>query len=567
MGRVPYEEAATLQRALAEHSPHDYLLALEHPHVYTLGVRADPAHVLVDPAAVGAELVRADRGGDVTYHGPGQLVLYPILTVEDDPGAGPAHVHRLEDVVIAALESLGAGERCGGVGRLEGYPGIWLGIGEGRPRKVAAIGVRTARTESEPVRRRTSHGVALNVEVDLSMFGHIVPCGIAEFPVTSLRDEGLDVTMDEVLDTLLAVAAQVFGHGSVESQSVAATGAPVPSGPDAPVPAAIGDDEAPLGGPVPVTLRTGERPLLRRLRQAGTNPDAGLPLAARKPAWLRIPARIGEGYLTLDKTVRDLGLVTVCEEAGCPNIYECWAEGTATFMVNGSRCTRACGFCLVDTRHPEPLDAGEPERVAEAVERMSLEHAVITCVARDDLCDGGAGAIAETIDAIRRRRPATTVEVLISDCKGDAASLDLIMDRRPDVLNHNIETVARLQRAVRPSAGYARSLAVLGRAVEAGLVAKSGLMVGLGETEDEVRATLADLAGVGVAIATIGHYLRPSAAHLPVMRWWSPEEFDCLAEFGRSEGLAHVEASPLTRSSYHARSAAGAAGAVPATAH
>ncbi len=212
----------------------------------------------------------------------------------------------------------------------------------------------------------------------------------------------------------------------------------------------------------------GERPLLRRLRQAGVAPEDGLDIAQRKPEWVRVPVRIGKGYRQLGSTIHDLGLVTVCEEAGCPNIYECWADGTATFMINGERCTRACGFCQVDTRHPLPLSPDEPDRVAQAVARMGLGHAVVTCVARDDLPDGGAGAMAATIGAIRERTPGTTVEVLISDCRGDAASLDSIFAARPDVLNHNIETVARLQRAVRPSAGYARSLGVLARAGAAG---------------------------------------------------------------------------------------------------
>ena len=277
-----------------------------------------------------------------------------------------------------------------------------------------------------------------------------------------------------------------------------------------------------------------------------------------RPAW-------ATGYRGLERTIHDLGLVTVCEEAGCPNIFECWADGTATFMVNGSRCTRACGFCLVDTRRPLPLDEEEPQRVAEAVRRMGLAHAVVTCVARDDLGDGGAGAIADTIGAIRDIAPGTTVEVLISDCKGDQASLARVFDARPDVLNHNIETVARLQRAVRPSAGYARSLSVLARAADAGLTVKSGLMVGLGEEEEEVVATLADLQAVGVRIATVGQYLRPSGVHLPVARWWAPAEFERIGRAGRALGLAHVESSPLTRSSYHARSAAQAAGAVPVT--
>jgi lipoic acid synthetase len=261
----------------------------------------------------------------------------------------------------------------------------------------------------------------------------------------------------------------------------------------------------------------------------------------------------------LQHTMRELSLVTVCEEAGCPNLSECWSDGTATFMINGERCTRACGFCLVDTQHPLPLAPDEPERVAEAVARMGLTHAVVTAVARDDLADGGAAAFAETVAAIRRRRPGCAVEVLIPDCKGDARSLDTVFAAQPDVLNHNLETVARLQRAVRPSAGYARSLAVLARAKAAGLTTKSGVILGMGETDDEVVAALADLRGVGVDIVTIGQYLRPTVKHLPVARWVEPAAFDALKAAGEAMGIPHVEASPLTRSSYHARQAADAA--------
>jgi lipoic acid synthetase len=531
LGTVPYHEASTLQHALATEATDDYLLVLQHPHTYTLGSHADERHVLVDPAAVGAVLERTDRGGDVTYHGPGQLVAYPIVTVPDEPAAGPAHVHRLEQVVIATLADLG----LSGATTEEEFPGVWLDGGGPNARKIAAIGVRTLRTG--PGRRRTLHGVALNVTTDLAMFGHIVPCGIADRGVTSLHAEGIDVPFSAVVDAFVARAAVVFDDGSVQRDDVVQGPAEVP------------------GKPV-----AEERPLLRRLRQAGVAPEAGLDIGQRKPEWLRVPVRIGKGYRQLGSTVHDLGLVTVCEEAGCPNIYECWADGTATFMINGERCTRACGFCQVDTRHPLPLSPDEPERVAQAVERMRLGHAVVTCVARDDLPDGGAGAMAETIRAIRSRTPETTVEVLISDCRGDAASLDAIFEARPDILNHNIETVARLQRAVRPSAGYARSLGVLARAGQAGLVTKSGLMVGLGEGEDEVVATMADLRAVGVSIVTIGQYLRPSRDHLPVSRYWAPEEFDRLRAAGTALGVAHVEASPLTRSSYHAREAAVAAG-------
>jgi lipoic acid synthetase len=276
-------------------------------------------------------------------------------------------------------------------------------------------------------------------------------------------------------------------------------------------------------------------------------------IADRKPDWMRVKANMGPEYRSLKKTMRSLDLVTVCEEAGCPNIFECWADGTATFMINGERCTRACGFCLVDTRHPLAIDPTEADRVATAVAGMKLSHAVITAVARDDLEDGGAAAFAAVINAVHRRCAGTAVEVLIPDCKGDPGALETIFAARPEVLAHNLETVARLQRAVRPSASYARSLAVLGRAKEAGLFTKSSLVLGMGETEDEVLGALADLRGVGVDIVTLGQYLRPTTHHLPVARWWTPDEFDRLADAGAAMGFAHVQASPLTRSSYHAR--------------
>jgi lipoic acid synthetase len=560
---VPYAEARLLQQAVATRSDDDYLLVLEHPHVFTLGVRADPAHVLTDPATVGATLERTDRGGDVTYHGPGQLVVYPIVDVDVGPGGAPAHVRRVEDVVIGALCDLGLDRLAGGVGRLAGYPGVWVGVDGPQPRKVAAVGVRTVRTD--PGRRRSLHGVAINVDCDLAMFGHIVPCGIPDRPVTSLLAEGLAVPIDAVAEAVIARAVAAWSTPRTDESQRATS----PSAPVVPAPAAAPPppDRAPVAlGPTRSPGRPGdpdEPAAYRRLRRAGVDPDAGVPIGDRKPPWLRVPATMGAGYLALGRTVHDLGLATVCEEAGCPNIYECWSDGTATFMINGSRCTRACGFCLVDTRRPLPLDPSEPERVAEAVERMGLGHAVITCVARDDLPDGGASAMAATVAAIRARRPSTTVEVLISDCKGDEDALAMIFDARPDVLNHNLETVLRLQRAVRPSAAYARSLGVLARAADRGLVVKSGLMVGLGETEPEVRGALADLRAVGVSIVTIGQYLRPSRDHLPVARWWTPAELDRLGAEGLALGLRHVEASPLTRSSYHARQAAASAGAVP----
>ena len=524
LGRVRYREALALQHALFHRSGEDYLLFVEHPHVYTLGVRARTEHVLVEPESVGAELARVDRGGDVTYHGPGQVVGYPIVSLDLGPGAIPAYVHGIETLVIEALRDLGLVT----AGRLEGYPGVWVDADGPTPRKICAIGVRVSRG-------RSMHGFALNVDPDLAMFGHIVPCGIPDKSVTSLRAEGLAVTSADVIDVIVerARSSSVFagsgGERSLERQDAAAE-------------VRVGsrrDPSAPLAE--------------RRLTVAGVDPGRGVEISSRKPPWLRVEASMGDEYLTLRRTMRTFDLVTVCEEAGCPNIYECWADGTGTFMINGARCTRACGFCLVDTGRPLPLDGDEPARVAEAVAKMGLAHVVVTAVARDDLADGGAQAFASTIEAIRARTPGTSVEVLIADCKGEESALRAIFAAHPDVLGHNIETVLRLQRAVRPSASYARSLAVLAAAKASGLTTKSGIMLGLGETEAEVDGAFVDLAAVGVDIVTIGQYLRPSAAHLPVARWWTPAEFAALRERALRYGFAHVEASPLTRSSYHAR--------------
>ena len=530
LGRVRYRDAHVLQQALYKAGGAEYLLLLEHPHVYTLGVRAIPEHVLVDPESVGAELVHADRGGDVTYHGPGQLVGYPILNVPMGLRAVPAHVHAIEQLVIDAVGDLG----LGGAGRLEGYPGVWMDPEGPEPRKICAVGVRIDRG-------RSMHGFALNLEPDLSMFGHIVPCGLTDLGVTSLAAEGVNVTMRDVVEAIVRRAPDRLAPGaSIERQD--SSWWPGPSRTALGVGAADGASRS-------------KRALDRRLVDAGVDPEQGMEISSPKPEWARAQARIGPELIRLRSTMRELDLVTVCEEAGCPNIFECWADGTATFMINGERCTRACGFCLIDTKRPFPLDPGEPDRVAEAVARMKLTHAVVTAVARDDLADGGALAFAETIAAIRRRSPGTTVEVLIPDCKGDQAALDVVFDARPDVLNHNLETVNRLQRAVRPSASYARSLSVLARSVSAGCTTKSGIILGMGETVPEVLAALGDLRAVGVEIVTLGQYLRPTAEHLPVARWWAPAEFEELAAAARAMGIAHVEASPLTRSSYHAKRA------------
>ncbi|MFM8650444.1 MAG: lipoyl synthase [Actinomycetota bacterium] len=525
LGRVPYREALALQHALFDHGRDQHLLLLEHPHVFTYGPRAElDKNLKCDPAAVGADFVEVKRGGDITYHGPGQLVGYPILNLDNRIGASQ-HVCNIEQILIDVLARIGLPN----AGRLPDYPGVWLDVDSDRPRKIAAIGVRLANG-------RTMHGFALNVNTDLTfMREHIVPCGIGDRPVTSIREEGIEIDLRAVVDLVVERAAESWGP--IERQDVAWVHRPEDL-------SSFSRGEGP-GEPVR---------LLRRLDAAGVNESVAL--TDRKPDWLRPKVQLGEEVLRVKSTLRSLDLVTVCEEAGCPNLSECWKDGTATFMVLGERCTRACGFCLVDTRKPLAPAVDEPDRVAAAVAAMGLGHAVLTMVARDDLDDGGFAHVAECVAAIRDRVPGARVETLVSDAKGEQSSLELLFAARPDVFNHNIETVARLQRAVRPSAGYARSLSVLARAKAAGLVTKSGLVLGMGETSEEVDGCLADLASVGVSIVTIGQYLRPTTNHLPVARWIHPDEFARWKQVGESLGIAHVESSPLTRSSYHARQSA-----------
>lgn len=282
---------------------------------------------------------------------------------------------------------------------------------------------------------------------------------------------------------------------------------------------------------------------------------APVPLRPRaKPEWLKARAPMGENFHELKVLARSLGLHTVCESARCPNIGECWNHRTATFMLLGDVCTRRCGFCAVPKGRPGPIDQDEPRRVADAVATLGLRHAVVTSVNRDDDNLGGARIFAETIRQIRRRAPGCRVEVLIPDFQGDEESLRAVLDARPDVLNHNTETVPRLYRTVRSGARYQRSLDLLARAKQLApaMVTKSGLMAGLGESMDELLAVFRDLAARGVDILTVGQYLRPTLDHLPVARYYTPDEFRSLKEEAMAMGFRHVESGPLVRSSYHA---------------
>ncbi len=272
----------------------------------------------------------------------------------------------------------------------------------------------------------------------------------------------------------------------------------------------------------------------------------------KKPKWLKAKLPSGPEYHAVNELVETNKLHTVCKSAQCPNMGECWTRGTATLMILGNVCTRSCGFCAIQTGRPPELDLGEPARVADAVAKMELKHAVITSVARDDLKDGGASVWAATIRAIRHRNPNTAVEVLIPDFKGNNEHLDIVLEAKPDILNHNVETVERLQRPVRKTANYQQSLNVLRHAKSRGFTTKSGIMLGLGETVEEIEACLRDMRKAQIDIVTIGQYLQPTPKHLPLERWVTPDEFEHWKTFGLEIGFGVIESAPLVRSSYHA---------------
>ena len=288
-----------------------------------------------------------------------------------------------------------------------------------------------------------------------------------------------------------------------------------------------------------------------------------VPIDRSRPDWLKVRLPMGPQVEELRRLMRSKSLHTVCEEAHCPNMAECWGAGTATFMILGDTCTRSCGFCAVKTGRPTELDLAEPAHVGEAVARMGVKHAVVTSVNRDELEDGGAAMFAETIREIRLQSPGTTVEVLIPDFRGVLDALDIVLAARPEIVGHNVETVPRLYTRVRPQARFERSLEVLHRTKERAptLVCKTGIMLGLGETKDEIVDTMRAIAEQGTDVLTIGQYLRPSTEHLPIERYWTPDEFVELRDVGMTMGFDHVESGPLVRSSYHAERHLGMASA------
>ena len=538
LGRVSYAEAWDLQRAVWEgktlgRTADDYLLLLEHPHTYTVGRNGDGSNLVIDRedlASIGVEIFDVDRGGDITYHGPGQLVGYPVVSVPSiaDGYDVVGHVRRIEDMLIATLADLGIRAWAE-----PGFTGVWTDAG-----KVAAIGVRVSRGVA-------THGFALNVDPQMAYFDNIVPCGIRDRAVTSVSSI-LDrpVSIEEVVEVLLGRVSALSIHGEVETQLGAFTRGAGRSSfeVDRMVDAGVFSPD-----------RAGEIPVMIKGLLDGE---------PAKPSWMKVRVDLRDPkYKELRALNDELGLNTVCEEAGCPNIYECWSSGTSTLMLLGDTCTRACSFCNVKTGRPGAVDEDEPVRAAEAIAAMKLRHAVLTAVDRDDLPDGGASIFARTIHEIRERLPDCDVEVLIGDFKGDRDLLEVVMGAKPTVLNHNTETVLRLQREIRTAANYARSLTLLARAKwqnPSGTV-KSGLIVGMGESDAEIEGALADLNTVGVDVVTIGQYLRPTARHRSIHRYVHPDVFHEYKRIGESFGISHVESGPLVRSSYHAREALEAA--------
>ena len=528
LGNLPYSEALILQKGLkesvaGEHNPYDYLLLLEHNNVITIGRTGDTNNLLLDSEELekkGIEFFETDRGGDVTFHGKGQLIGYPIMRLQDPKKVIP-FVRSLEQTIIKTLGSFD----------IEAFPkeddtGVWTSEG-----KIASIGVKVSKWT-------TYHGFALNIFDKLEGFDFINPCGNQEEKIASVHTFNTEISFDDVVNKITETFSAEFGYEDVGIQMSQFT---------------------------PTQLKKHKKHEIDEMLDKGVFQKNNnlvpiaikglLPNEPERPEWMKVKANLGKDYRDLKNLISEKKLNTVCEEASCPNIYECWSMGTATFMIMGDTCTRACGFCDVNTGKPNDLDELEPLRVAESVLTMGLTHAVITSVNRDDLLDGGSQFFAQTINEVKRLNPSTSVEVLIPDFKGDKGAIDNIIEASPEVLNHNLETVPRLQREIRTAASYGRSLSLLQYAKESAFLGKTktGLIVGMGEEFEEVIAVLEDLSQINVDIVTIGQYLRPTAKHRPIHRYVDKEEFIKYKSIGESFGIPHIESGPLVRSSYHAK--------------
>ena len=528
LGSLPYSEALILQKGLKdsvsdEYNPYDYLLLLEHNNVITIGRTGDAKNLLFDRDQLqkkGIEFFETDRGGDVTFHGKGQLIGYPIMRLQDPKKVIP-FVRSLEETIIKTLNSFDIDAFS-----KEDDTGVWTPKG-----KIASIGVKVSKWT-------TYHGFSLNIFDKLEGFNLINPCGNKDEKISAVHTFNKEISFDDVVNKITSTFVDEFGYKDVGIQMSQFTPTQLKKHKKHEI-----DEMLDKGvfqknnNIVPITIK-------------GLLPDE-----PQRPEWMKVKANLGKDYRDLKNLISEKKLNTVCEEASCPNIYECWSMGTATFMIMGDTCTRACGFCDVNTGKPCDLDDLEPLRVAESVQTMELTHAVITSVNRDDLPDGGSNFFAKTIDEVKRLNPSTSVEVLIPDFKGDRRAIDNIIEASPEVLNHNLETVPRLQREIRTAASYGRSLSLLQYAKDSAFLGKTktGLIVGMGEEFEEVIAVLEDLSQINVDIVTIGQYLRPTAKHRPIHRYVEKEEFVKYKTIGESFGIPHIESGPLVRSSYHAK--------------
>jgi lipoyl synthase len=480
----------------------DTLLFVEHDHVFTRG-RGTTVFQTTNQAFADVPSIEISRGGKTTYHGPGQLVAYPVFSLEHFGKDVHVFLRMLEDVIIGSLSWFGLrGERR------EGLTGVWVSHSDPQTKttewkKIASIGIGVRKWVSY-------HGFALNVDPDLSYFSEIEPCGQDAKVMSSLKVLLGDrcPKMAAVKEVVFDSFCTVFGlHLSSEKEDAA-----------------------------------GQSAIKRRAR----------------PSWLKVKAPGSPQFNETNAIVKNLNLVTVCEEARCPNMGECWAHGTATFMIMGDLCTRRCSFCSVKDGSLEtlsPLDPMEPVRIAQAISKLGLKHVVITSVNRDDLDDMGASHFNHTVKAIKHVNPRCDVEFLIPDMRGRRELVEAVLQSgQVKVLNHNVETVLRLYKTVRPGANFQRSLDILrwAKELQPGIKTKSGLMVGLGETKTEVMDILRCLSESHVDIITIGQYLQPSPKQLPVYRFVTPEEFKEYEVEARALGFSHVESGPLVRSSYHA---------------
>jgi len=528
LGKLPYEEAYILQKGLhsatsQENSPFDYLLLLEHNNVVTIGRSGDINNLLVSKNILNEnniEFFETDRGGDITFHGDGQLIGYPIIRL-DDPKKVVPFVRKIENVIIDTLAELS----IDAFSKIDDT-GVWTKEG-----KIASIGIKVSKWT-------TLHGFSLNISENTKGFDFINPCGSSDEHVVYIQQYDETVSFKEVTEIISRKFVEIFKYEKVDKQFSQFTPRQLKKKKEFHIDQLVNNGVFNASkNSIPITLNSSVK----------SEPE--------RPEWMKVKANLGKDYLSLKSLIKEKRLNTVCEEASCPNIYECWSMGTATFMIMGDTCTRACGFCDVNTGKPCDLDMDEPYRVAESVKIMGLTHAVITSVNRDDLDDGGSAFFAKTIDEVRLENNQTSIEVLIPDFKGSKEAIDNIINANPEVLNHNLETVPRLQREIRTAASYGRSLALLQYAKESHFLGKTktGLIVGMGEEFEEVISVLKDLSRINIDIVTIGQYLRPTQRHRLIDRYVSQEEFEQYKTIGQELGIPHIESGPLVRSSYHAK--------------